>query len=33
VIVFLVDVLAEHFHVSPSKIVFTMALTLAMNGD
>jgi SHS family lactate transporter-like MFS transporter len=30
VIVFLVDVLAEHFHVSPSKIVFTMALTLGM---
>ena len=30
VIVFLVDVLAEHFHVTPSKIVFTMALTLGM---
>src|ERR1700704_7121188 len=30
VIVFLVDVLAEHFYVSPSKIVFTMALTLGM---
>jgi SHS family lactate transporter-like MFS transporter len=30
VIVFLVDVLAEHFDVTPSKIVFTMALTLGM---
>src|SRR6266480_2983482 len=30
VLVFLVDVLAEHFHVTPSKIVFTMALTLGM---
>jgi SHS family lactate transporter-like MFS transporter len=30
VIVFLVDVLAEHFHVTPSKIVFTIALTLGM---
>src|SRR2546421_6193972 len=30
VIVFLVDVLAEHFHVPPSRIVFTTALTLGM---
>src|SRR5258706_15185994 len=30
VLIFLVDVLAEHFHVSPSKIIFTTALTLGM---
>src|SRR6266478_254744 len=30
VLVFLVDVLAEHFHVPPSKIIFTTALTLGM---
>ena len=30
VIVFLVDVLAEHFRVPPSKIIFTTALTLGM---
>ena len=30
VLVFLVDVLAEHFQVPPSKIIFTTALTLGM---
>ncbi len=30
VIVFLVDVLAEHFHVPASRIIFTIALTLGM---
>ena len=30
VLVFLVDILAEKFHVPPSKIIFTMALTLGM---
>jgi SHS family lactate transporter-like MFS transporter len=30
VLVFLVDVLAEHFHVPPSRIIFTTALTLGM---
>ena len=30
VLVFLVDVLAAQFHVSPSKIIFTTTATLAM---
>jgi SHS family lactate transporter-like MFS transporter len=30
VLVFMVDVLAEHFHVPASKIIFTTAITLAM---
>jgi len=30
VLVFMVDVLAEHFHVPPAKIIFTTAITLAL---